>query len=51
MDPSNLAATQGALGLLAVPEVRRQLERAGLDWQTLCAVAAGQLMEQKEVGS
>lgn len=40
---------QGALGLIAAPLARTQLEQAGLDWKTLCAVASGQYKGEAEV--
>lgn len=41
--------SQGALSLLAMPNVRNELEKAGLDWKMLCAVALGNVDGETEV--
>lgn len=41
--------SQGALSLLALPHVRSELEKAGLDWKMLCAVALGNVDGETEV--
>ena len=40
---------QGALKLLAIPDVRSLLEEGGLDWNALLAVATGKVVAGSEV--
>ena len=42
---------QGALELLAIPDVRTLLEEGGLDWKSLRAVATGNVEAGSEVGT
>ena len=42
---------QGALELLAIPDVRLLLEEGGLDWESLRAVATGNVEAGTEVRS
>lgn len=43
------ACVQGALELLAIPDVRMLLEEGGLDWKSLRAVATGNVEAGTEV--
>ena len=43
------ARVQGALELLAIPDVRMLLEEGGLDWKSLQAVATGNVEAGTEV--